>query len=197
MPAFDFSYSVFCLGLQPLATPRPGTFRYWSESLILQSTSKKGNTRGKGKRASKILPIIKEKEKKLLREGVWAKRSRPVAKASAQTSSNVPRLLNAQCSLDKGPQPELQAPCLQMPFIVNLCHASPPLLDISAASNDLSPGANSIDVQLRGCGYKKLSSSLLGPMREAAEKPSPNCHSSFRFPCALFRSDMVRGPVTP
>jgi hypothetical protein len=34
-------------------------------------------------------------------------------------------------------------------------------------------------------------------MREAAEKPSPNWHSSFRFTCALFRSDMVRGPVPP
>ncbi|EXK48334.1 hypothetical protein FOXG_17907 [Fusarium oxysporum f. sp. lycopersici 4287] len=61
--------------------------------------------------------------------------------------------------------------------------ASPPLLEISAASNDLISGANSIDAQLWGCGYKKLSNSLLGPS-EKQQKTFSSFHSI--FPWALY-----------
>ena len=80
--------------------------------------------------------------------------------------------------------------------------ASPPLPEISAASKDLSPGANGVDVQLRGCGYRSsigtVPSSLLGPLKkQRKKKPSLAAIPSFSELClatAWFRGRNTLGP---
>lgn len=124
--------------------------------------------------------------------------SRPVAKASAQTRLwfNVYQLLTYLTGTTARATGSMPPTDIAMPA------ASPPLPEISAASKDLSPGANGVDVQLRGCGYRSsigtVPSSLLGPLKkQRKKKPSLAAIPSFSELClatAWFRGRNTLGP---